>query len=266
MQTTYIGAGNQTANVTVIADGDPVEPVYWLTGVDVVAKEGTNVMAFLGDSLTDGFDALRLGPKNPFPSVLAHRLANRPGANPNSNQQWGLLNVGISGNQVTASTLNVGAQVRFDRDVLAQSGVTHVFIYEGINDIGVPSLFGLPDIPAADIIDGLESLANRAHAAGLIVIGATLTPFEGFALQIAGPYFTQAGETKRQAVNAWIRQSAAFDFVVDFDAAVRNPNATTFIRGDLDGDGLHFNETGYDTIGGAIPLKILTTRRDLKKK
>ena len=265
LQTTYIGTGNQTANETLITDGASVEPVYWLTGIDVIAKKGTKVIAFLGDSLTDGFDALRLGPKNPFPSVLANRLANRPGANPNSNQQWGLLNVGISGNQVTASTLNVGAQERFERDVLQQSGVTHVFLYEGINDIGVPSLFGLPDIPAANIIAGLESLANRARDAGLKVIGATLTPFEGFVLQIVGPYFTQEGEAKRQAVNEWIRQSEAFDLVIDFDAAVRDPDAPTFIRGDLDGDGLHFNESGYDVIGSAIPLKALTTRRVLKK-
>ena len=265
LQRTFVGEGNQTSAVNLNANFGALEPVFWFTGVDVVAKKGTKVIAFLGDSLTDGFDALRIGPKNPFPSVLAERLAARPGANPNANQQFGLLNVGISGNQVTASTLNVGAGVRFDRDVLGQSGVTHVFIFEGINDIGVPSLFGLPDIPAADIIAGLQSLADRARAAGLKVIGATLTPFEGFTLQIVGPYFTPAGEQKRQEINTWIRESGAFDAVVDFDAAVQDPNAPTFIRGDLDGDGLHFNEAGYQAVGDSIPLKLLTTSRTLKK-
>ena len=264
LQTTYTGAGDQTAAADLVQDDAPMEAVYWVTGVDVVAKKGTNVIAFLGDSLTDGFDAARLGPKNPFPSVLAERLASRPGANPNANQQWGLLNVGISGNQVTASTLNRGAQVRFDRDVLGQSGVTHVFIFEGINDIGVPPLFGLPDIPAKDIIDGLSSLADRARAAGLKTIGATLTPFQGFPLVIVGPYFTAEGEAKRQEINEWIRTSDAFDAVVDFDAAVQDPHAPTFIRAEFDSDGLHLNEPGYNAVGGAIPLKLLTTNRVLK--
>ncbi len=266
LQSTYVAPGDQTSAVTLADIVTSGEVVYWLSGVDVRAKKGTNVVAFIGDSLTDGFDALRLGPKNPFPSVLASRLANRPGANPHSNQQWGLLNVGISGNQVVASSLNTNAQVRFQRDVLQQSGVTHVFMYIGINDIGVPSLFGLPGIPATAIIDGLQSMASQARDAGLTVIGATITPYEGFTLQIVGPYFTPEGEAKRQAVNEWIRQTDVFDHVVDFDAVVRENNAPTFIRGDLDGDGLHFNEAGYNAIGEAIPLKLLTTRRSLKKK
>jgi lysophospholipase L1-like esterase len=269
LQTTYVALGDQTE--ATLFSGVSQEAVYWLTGVDVYAGDNTKVVAFLGDSLTDGFDADRgSDPKNPFPSELAIRLASGPGANSNSAQQFGLLNLGISGNQVTQSTLSVSAQARFDRDVLGQSGVTHVVIFEGINDIGIPPSFAfvgpLPDIGADAIIEGLNQLATRARAAGLVVIGATLTPFANFpAPVIPGfEYFTPEGEVKRQAVNQWIRTSGVFDAVLDFDAAVSDGEDPAAIPDDFDSDGLHFNAAGYKALADAIPLKLLTTRRTIK--
>lgn len=274
LQTTYTTTGNATSSTLFPRDEDAQESVYWLTGIDVYAKKGTQVIAFLGDSLTDGFDGVRV-PKNPYPWELALRLASRPGASAKSNKQFGLLNLGISGNQVTASTLSMGAQQRFDLDVLSQSGVTHLFLWEGINDIGVPSAFAplvppglLPDIPAQAIIDGLADIATRARVAGLKVIGGTLTPFAGFDATLLGlgPYFTDPGEAKRLAVNEWIRSSDVFDTIIDFDAAVTNGAEPAFILSEFASDGLHFNAAGYTAIGAAIPLKLLTTRRTLKKK
>src|SRR6185436_16446913 len=102
-----------------------------------------------------------------------------------------------------------------DKDVLMQTGVTHVIVLEGINDIG--GARQNPSPSAADLIAGHRQLIARAHARGLRIYGGTLTPFEGAA------YFTAEGEAKRQALNEWIRTSKEYDGVIDFDAAVRDP-------------------------------------------
>jgi len=54
---------------------------------------------------------------------------------------------------------------------VALSGARYVIVLEGINDID----FTLT--PAAKIIAGYQHLIAAAHAAGLKIFGATLTPF-----------------------------------------------------------------------------------------
>jgi lysophospholipase L1-like esterase len=143
---------------------------------------------------------------------------------------------------------------RFDRDVLAQNGAKYLLILEGINDIG--RLHTVPDgATAADIISALDQMILRAHAHGIAVIGCTLTPYHG-----AG-YYTENGEAIRKAVNDWIRTSGAFDGVVDFEAAVRDPDhPDTFLPADDPGDHLHPNDTGYKVMGDAIDLKLFTVK------
>jgi lysophospholipase L1-like esterase len=137
----------------------------------------------------------------------------------------------------------VNAQARFPRDAIALSGARYVIVLEGINDIG----FSLS--PAAEIIAGYENLIAAAHAAGLKIFGATLTPFQG------SGYYSAAGEAEREAVNQWIRTSGAFDGVIDFDRAVRDPAGPLRLRPAYDsGDHLHPNDTGYQAMANAINL------------
>src|SRR4029453_4982425 len=136
---------------------------------------------------------------------LGRRLAGRKG------KPIAVLNAGIGGNQVLGDGAGVSALARFDRDVLSQTGVTHVIVMEGINDIGQGRANPLPS--AADLIGAHRQLILRAHARGLKIYGATLTPFEGAA------YFTPEGEAKRAALNEWIRTGREHDGVVDFDLA-----------------------------------------------
>lgn len=118
-----------------------------------------------------------------------------------------------------------------------------VTVLEGINDFGLPAFFPVEQVSAADVMAGYKQLITRAHAHGLLIYGATLTPFEG--TTIAG-YFTAAGEVKRQAVNTWIRTSRAFDAVIDFDRAIRDPAHPTRMLAAYDsGDHLHPNDAGY---------------------
>src|SRR6185369_4876573 len=118
----------------------------------------------------------------------------------------------------------------FDRDVLAQTGAKYVVVLESINDIGIGRSNAIPS--ADDLIAAHKQLIEHAH--GLKIYGATLTPFDGAA------YFTAEGEAKRQAVNAFIRTSKAYDGVIDFDAAVRDPMAPSKIQMKFNpGDNLH---------------------------
>jgi lysophospholipase L1-like esterase len=148
----------------------------------------------------------------------------------------------------------VSALARFDRDVLAQPGVKWLMILEGINDIGLGLRSGASPsdtVSADDLIAALKQLIERAHEHGIKTIGGTLTPFEGAA------YYSEAGETIRETVNQWIRVSGAFDGVVDFDAATRDPeHPKQFRAGVNNGDHLHPNDTGYRAMADAIDLSV----------
>jgi lysophospholipase L1-like esterase len=163
----------------------------------------------------------------------------------------GVLNVGIGGNRVLADGAGANALARIDRDVLSQPGATHVIVLEGINDIGQAR--DKPSPTSAEIIGGHRQLIEFAHARGLKIYGATLTPFEG------ANYRTPQGEAKRQAVNQWIRTSGMYDAVIDFDAAIRDPDRPTKQLPQYDpGDHLHANADGYRAMANAIDLALFS--------
>ena len=166
------------------------------------------VLVAFGDFITDGAQS-GLDANRRWPDLLAARLAS-------AGTRLSVVNGAIGGDRVLEDGIRShNALARFDRDVLAQPGVRYVTVLEGINDIGVSGAKASPSV--ADLIAGHRQLIDRAHAHGLRVYGATLTPFEGAA------YFTPEGEAKRQALNDWIRKSGAYDGVIDFDAAARDP-------------------------------------------
>jgi lysophospholipase L1-like esterase len=126
-------------------------------------------------------------------------------------------------------------------------------VLEGINDIGIAR--NNPSPSADDLIAGHKQLIERAHARGLKIYGATLTPYEGAA------YFTPEGEAKRQALNQWIRTSGAYDGVIDFDMATRDPAAPTrFLPAYDSGDHLHPGDAGYKAMGDAIDLSLFALK------
>lgn len=245
-QTNYVSpTGNHTASEKM-----PVmtttQSWFLMTRVEVVASRDAATIVALGDSITDGTRSTP-NTNNRWPNRLAARLLEQPGA-----QRFGVLDVGIAGNRVLTDArpqVGVNALARLDRDVLAQPGVTHVIVLEGINDIGQARQNPSPS--AADLIAGHEQLIQRAHTRGLMILGATLTPFEGAA------YYTAEGEAKRQALNQWIRTSKAYDGVIDFDAAVRDPQQPTKILPMYDsGDHLHPSDAGYVAMANAIDLSL----------
>ena len=247
LQTNYISPpGNHVAATTM-----PVKETtlawFFLGRVEVTAAQGAGSIVTLGDSITDGSRSTA-DTNNRWPDHLARRLAAQ-------NIRMGVLNAGFSGNRILEDGTAVSALARFDRDVLAQTGVTHVIVLEGINDIGMAG--AKPSPSAADIIAGHRQLIERAHAQGLRIYGATLTPFEG------AFYWSPEGEAKRKAVNDWIRTSKAYDAVIDFDAAVRDPSNPTKVLPRFDpGDHLHPNDAGYEALANAIGLDLFRAPRD----
>jgi len=246
-QTSYISPlGDFTASAVMPVDST-TQAWFWLAGVEVTTSKQTGVIVALGDSITDG-TASTPDTNNRWPNQLARRLIAQPG-----NHKMGVLDEGIAGNRILHDIIGANALARFDRDVLVQTGVTYVIVLEGINDIGFGGL-GFEVVTADEIIAGHQQLIEPAHARGLKIYGATLTPF---AVTTIPGYYSVAGEAKRQAVNAWIRTSGAYDAVIDFDAVTRDPNNPLSLLPLYDsGDHLHPNDAGYQAMGNAIDLKL----------
>jgi len=232
---------------------------YQISGVDVLAPAGAASIVALGDSTTDGHGATTNG-NDRWTDVLAARLAASP-----ATRNFGVSNQGIGGNHLLTNGLGPNALARFDRDVLAQAGVRWLIVFEGVNDLGklargedIPSGTATPADHAelvARILAAYQQIILRAHAQGLRVYGATITPYTG-----SDYYHPDAeDEADRAAVNAWIRAPGHFDAVIDFDAVVRDPAHPDRLLPALDcGDHLHPSPAGYRAMGDAIPLGLFT--------
>lgn len=262
--TTWHNEGAQTAfisgpgNFAAAATFEPAQTVrsrIFLSEILVDARPGARAVVTFGDSITDGA-ASTPDANHRWPDFLGERL-HAAGAD------MAVVNQGISGARVLRDRMGDNALARFDRDVLSQPYADTVVVMMGINDIGWPGTLlvpaGEPAPSAEDIIAGYEQLIARAHGKGLRILGATLTPFEDtFAGHPLFGYYDETKEAKRQAVNQWIRTSGAFDGVIDFDAATRDPNNPKHIRADFDsGDHLHPQDTGYAAMAGAVDLELL---------
>ena len=248
MQRNYVSPDGDFTAAPVFTAETTTSTFPFLAGVDVVNARAAGVIVALGNSITDG---ARSTPSTNarWPDVLARRLlASREAPR-------GVANAGISGNRVLTFGTGPSALARFDRDVLLVPGVTHVILLEGINDIRAGINRPAEAITADDLIFGYRQLIARAHERGLVIIGGTLTPAGG------AERHPPENEAMRQAVNQWIRTSGAFDAVIDFDKAARDPEHPDRLRPAYDsGDHLHPSDAGYRAMGDAIDLALFRTR------
>ncbi|MFD7493776.1 SGNH/GDSL hydrolase family protein [Streptomyces sp. NPDC059832] len=218
-------------------DGEHTTSVFLLTGVEVTGAHGP-VVAVLGDSITEGVgtpdDAdLR------WPDQLARRL---PGS--------AVANLGISGNRLLLddARFGPGGQARFDRDVLSLPGLRTVLVHLGVNDLQQPPSQTDPAL----VLAGYRQLVLRARNAGLRAVGATIAPFGGWTR------WTPELEAVRQRINAAVRTGRVFDAVVDFDAALRDPERPSLMLPAYDsGDGLHPNPSGHAALAAAVDRRHL---------
>jgi lysophospholipase L1-like esterase len=237
-------AGDYTARAfTSVADPSASYHAF-LSAVDVERRVKGPVIVAFGDSITDGYRSTDNANRR-WPDRLTERLEARSKGRPIA-----VVNAGIGGNRVLSdgfiAIFGKSALARFDRDVLAVPGASHLIILEGVNDLGGPS-----PPSADDLIAGYRQLIARARDHGIKVYGATILPYEGAA------YFKPQGEVVRQAVNQWIRTGGAFDGVIDFDALMRDPaHPSRMIAGLQSGDWLHPNDAGYRAMGDAVDLSL----------
>jgi lysophospholipase L1-like esterase len=252
----------QTNYISSQGDFTAVEamPVYKLTdewcfvsGVDVLASSETGGIVAVGDSLTDGnistHDAYAR-----WPDQLARRLVARA-AGPGGGRQFGVMNQGLGGNRILHDLRGDSGLRRFDRDVLAQPGATHVVVMLGTNDLRNRNGLAEEEVTGEQLIAGLAQMAQRARSSGIRFIAATLTPF-GNETFMPGAW-NPTRETHRIAVNEWIRHTDLIDGYVDFDTALRDPAIPTQMAAHHDcGDGLHPNDSGYNALGDAIDLAL----------
>jgi lysophospholipase L1-like esterase len=264
-QTNYVsGAGNfaaeEGANAFAVATGSKTAGSkttgswYFLSAVEVLAPADVKgAVVALGDSITDGASS-RPDKNERWTDVLARRLLA-------GDTKIAVLNAGIGGNRVLTSSPCWGqnALARLGRDVLAQAGIEAVILFEGTNDIGQPDAPATDRSPcrsrtqvtADEIIAGYKQIIARTHSRGLKIFGATILPYQGIGA------WTTTGEAKRVAVNQWIRTSRAFDGIIDFDAALRDPATPSRMAPQYDsGDHLHPGPAGHEAMGNAVGLAL----------
>jgi lysophospholipase L1-like esterase len=248
-QVNYVSTpGDHAADAAPSAYARKFTESAWVSGLDVRAA-GTVAVAAIGDSITDGLRS-SLNRNRRWPDALARRLIDA------GDTHVAVLNLGVSGNRLLNDSPCYGEALerRFDRDALGHAGVGAVVVLIGINDLNFASMppragldcdFPHAAVSVADLTQGYRRLIERAHRAGVRLFGATITPAS----------LPPAREAARRAVNEWIRSSHAFDGVIDFDAALRDPaQPDRLLRRFDSGDHIHPSDEGYEAMAAAAPL------------
>lgn len=236
-----------TPDLSLIPSHKPTDHWYFLTSIDAFLPTTHHALALLGDSITDGRGSTT-NTNNRWPDQLLSLIRGTP-----SLAALSTLNLAAGGNRVLADGLGPNALARLERDVVSHPNVRMCLIYIGVNDLGTAA----PEAAAAvaeRLIGAYVQIVARLHRAGIAALGTTITPMSGPGQVYGDPL----REVARQKVNKWIREGAAFDAVVDFDAAVRDPGNGTMLRKELDvGDYLHLNPEGYRVMAETVGLGLL---------
>jgi len=248
-QTNYISPpGDFTTDVDMPV-GKITDEWFFVSGLDMLVSAEAGGVVTLGDSLTDANISTHDAHQR-WPDQLARRLIARPGGRP-----LGVMNQGLGGNRILHDQRGDSGLRRFDRDVLAQPGVSHAIVMLGTNDLRNRWAKPGEEVTADQMIAGLSQMAARAQVGGIKLFGATLTPF-GNETYLPGAW-NPVREGHRAVVNTWIRESGALDGFVDFDKALRDPEHATQMLPIYDcGDGLHPSDLGYCKMGDAIDLAL----------
>ncbi|GLA06826.1 hypothetical protein AnigIFM60653_007774 [Aspergillus niger] len=255
--TSWMGFGDLVGEDSIVG-GDVVglEHWYFISTIEALLPNTYHGCAIIGDSITDGRGS-DTNENNRWPDLLLPYLHNNPQTNTLS-----LLNQAAGGNRLLHDGLGPNTLSRIDRDVLSHSRITHAIVFEGVNDIGTASTSATAQQIVGDrIIMSYRQIITRLHAAGIKVIGATITPFGTPSnSSVVQPYSDPERERTRQRVNKWIRESGVFDGVADFDKVARRDDGAgkDLLKAEFDsGDHLHLNPRGYEALARSFPVYLL---------
>jgi lysophospholipase L1-like esterase len=240
--TSYFQSGSTDVSAASMASAQKKDLWFFISGIDVMADASAKAAVAIGDSITDG-RGTDTNKNNRWTDILAARLQGNA-----ATAKVAMLNQGIGGTNLIG-TSGTAAQARFDRDVLGQSGVRYAIVYDGVNDIGNGASF-------ASLKAAYDDLISRAHGKGLLIYGATITPFGGYS-----SYYSVDHESVRQQVNTYIK-SGVFDGYIDFDAALSDggspPKLQTAYATWAQTDGLHPGPAGYQKMGDTPDFTLFT--------
>jgi lysophospholipase L1-like esterase len=257
IQTNYISTPGNHIRADILPVEQSTDTYFLISGIDVQAPPGTGGIVTLGDSLTD-CNISTVDANNRWPDQLARNIIARN--EQEGGRLLGVMNQGIGGSKIIHDARGGSSLQRFDRDVIEQTGVTHVIFQLGINDIrnrgSDPDLV----VTAKELIAGMKQMAVIAHAKGIKIYAGTLLPYENEDYNpppgLKGLY-TEEGNQKRLAINSWLYQTDVFDAVIDFDKELRNPKHPNEMLPMYDcGDHLHPSDAGYIRMGDIVDLRL----------
>jgi len=248
-QTSWLIKGNQTTNFTTPTDAKTTTARLLLSAIEVKPKQKAQVVAVIGDSITDGATAT-LDANSRWTDFLAKRL---------SAHQVAVINSGISGNRLLTDGMGDSVLKRLNSEVFQYSGVKSLIVLIGINDISWPStaFASKQQIPSFEALtEGYQRVVREAHQQGMQVIGATLLPFSGALPNTPlDNYYQPNKDELRQRINQWIRTSHTFDGVLDLDNGLKDPKHPDRLNPIYDsGDHLHPNDRGNHHMAELVQL------------
>ncbi|KAL4928094.1 SGNH/GDSL hydrolase family protein [Aspergillus undulatus] len=237
--TSWMETGNKV-DASSVVQGNTTH-WYFLSAVEAWAQKDTLGLVILGDSITDGYNNPNNG-NNRWPDFLAQRLQA------NNLTKIAVNNQAADGNAVLERGLGPPLLTRYHRDAIGQKGVKYVMIFEGVNDIG-------PSPPNKEtqarlydrLVKAYTQIIRDCRAAGLVTIGATITPFGG------SGYEHPLREATRVRINQWILESSPFDHTLDFAAFIGDGDR---LRPEFAADPLHPNVAGYRELVRRFDLDI----------
>ena len=241
--------GSRTDSYLIEGQGsdftNAVKTAHWyiINAIEIKAEKKARAIVVLGNSITDGRGSTT-NEQNRWTDNLSRRLlANK------KTRRVSVLNMGLGGNCILNGGLGPTGKSRYPRDLFQQEGVKYIILFEGVNDLGG---YGDATAKAKQIIEVYKQIIDEAHQRGILVYGAPVMQFKG------NNYYSENHEAGRQQLNQWIRNGGYFDGVIDFDAAMGNPDDPAQLNPKylFENDYLHPNAEGYVQMGNCIDLKL----------
>ena len=241
--------GSRTDSYLIEGQGsdftNAVKTAHWyiINAIEIKAEKKARAIVVLGNSITDGRGSTT-NEQNRWTDNLSRRLLAYK-----KTKRVSVLNMGLGGNCILNGGLGPTGKSRYPRDLFQQEGVKYIILFEGVNDLGG---YGDATAKAKQIIEVYKQIIDEAHERDILVYGAPVMQFKG------NNYYSENHEAGRQQLNQWIRNGGYFDGVIDFDAAMGNPDDPAQLNPKylFENDYLHPNAEGYVQMGNCIDLKL----------